>query len=86
MAGFYVLNGTFIGSGHTKISLIISVGRLWLLRLPLIIVFKNFTDWGCSSVWYAMVLSNLITVVIAFIIFKTGQWKEPVVKLSKHAA
>lgn len=87
MAGFSVLNGTFIGSGHTKLSLIISAGRLWLLRIPLIILFKTFTDLGTNSVWFAMILSNLIICIIGYGIYKSGIWetkivKEPKVKVS----
>jgi len=80
MAAFSILNGTFIGSGHTKLSLFISAGRLWLLRIPLIIIFKNFTNLGTNSVWYAMILSNLIICLIGYAIYKTGTWETKIVK------
>ncbi len=87
MAAFSTLNGTFIGSGHTMLSLIISSGRLWCLRIPLIIVFKTFTDLGTNSVWYAMILSNLIICIIGYGIYKSGRWetkitKEPKIKVA----
>ncbi len=80
MAAFSVLNGTFIGSGHTNLSLFISAGRLWLLRIPMIILFKQFTDLGTNSVWYSMILSNLIICIIGYIIYKTGTWETKIVK------
>ncbi|MCH4889916.1 MATE family efflux transporter [Acidaminobacter sp. JC074] len=80
MAAFSVLNGTFIGSGHTGLSLFISAGRLWLLRIPLIVIFKNFTNLGTNSVWYAMILSNLIICLIGYAIYKTGTWETKIVK------
>jgi len=80
MAAFSILNGTFIGSGHTGLSLFISAGRLWLLRIPLIIIFKNFTNLGTNSVWYAMILSNLIICLIGYGIYKTGTWQTKIVK------
>lgn len=83
MAAFSVLNGTFIGSGHTKLSLFISAGRLWLLRIPLIVIFQRYTDLGTNSVWYAMILSNLIICIIGYIIYKTGVWETKIVKEPK---
>lgn len=83
MAAFSVLNGTFIGSGHTKLSLFISAGRLWLLRIPLIVIFQRFTNLGTNSVWYAMILSNLIICIIGYIIYKTGIWETKIVKEPK---
>lgn len=83
MAGFSVLKGTFNGSGHTKLSLIISAGRLWGLRIPLIILFKNYTNLGNYSVWYAMILSNLIICLIGLVIYKTGIWETKITKVPK---
>ena len=87
MAAFSVLNGTFVGSGHTSLSLIISAGRLWGLRIPMILIFKTFTDLGTNSVWYSMILSNLIICIIGYGIYKSGIWenkvtKEPKVKIA----
>ncbi len=87
MAAFSTLNGTFIGSGHTMLSFIISAGRLWCLRIPLIILFKSFTDLGTNSVWYAMIISNFIICIIGYVIYKSGKWetkitKEPKVKVA----
>lgn len=83
MAAFSTLNGTFIGSGHTKLSLFISAGRLWLLRIPMIYIFKNYTNLGTYSVWYAMILSNLIICLIGYGIYKTGIWERKIVKEPK---
>lgn len=60
MAIFQNYVGTFNGAGKTKYTMIFSLSRLWLLRLPLILFFKNFTDFGRHGIWYAMVLSNLL--------------------------
>lgn len=83
MAGFSVLKNTFIGSGHTGLTLIISVGRLWFLRIPLIIILQRFTSLGTNSVWYAMILSNLIICIIGYIIYRTDIWETKVIKEPK---
>lgn len=80
MAAFSVLNGTFVGSGHTSLSLIISAGRLWGLRIPMILIFKTFTDLGTNSVWYSMILSNLIICLIGYGIYRSGIWETKITK------
>jgi Na+-driven multidrug efflux pump len=56
------------------------MGRLWALRLPMILIFRNYTNWGSNSVWYAMVLSNGITCIFGLAIYLTGKWEEKVIE------
>ncbi|MCT4663058.1 MAG: MATE family efflux transporter [Tissierellales bacterium] len=79
MGFFQILIGVFQGSGHTKSAMIITMGRLWLVRIPLIILFKTFTAWESNGVWYAMVLSNAIICIVGFSIFKTGRWQKKII-------
>lgn len=67
MALFQNYLGIFNGSGHTRYALILSSARLWVIRLPIILMFKLFTDIGSSGIWYAMVISN-------FLILFVGAW------------
>ncbi|MDR4969440.1 MAG: MATE family efflux transporter, partial [Acholeplasmataceae bacterium] len=64
MAVFQTFMGTFNGTGNTKFTFILTITRLWILRVPLVFFFKYFTDLGSSGIWYAMLASNLI---IAFV-------------------
>lgn len=79
MGIFHVLIGTFQGSGHTIYAMIISLGRLWLLRIPMILLFKNYTNWGSCGVWYAMILSNFIICCVGLVIYMQGNWQEKVI-------
>lgn len=60
-AWFQVANGVFQGTGHTKYNMIISIMRIYLFRLPLVIYFSNYTEMAEYSIWYGMLLSNLMT-------------------------
>lgn len=80
MGFFQIFIGTFQGSGHTIYAMILMIGRLWALRLPMIMLFKYYTNWGSNSVWYAMVLSNGFTVLIGLAIYLTGRWQEKVIE------
>ncbi|MFW6266320.1 MAG: MATE family efflux transporter [Halanaerobiales bacterium] len=80
MGFFQIFVGTFQGSGHTIYAMFLTMGRLWALRLPMILLFKNYTTWGSDSVWFAMVLSNAITALVGFGIYLSRRWEEKVIE------
>ncbi len=67
MALFQNYLGIFNGAGKTRYAMVLSSARLWIIRLPLLLIFKLFTDLGSSGIWYAMVISN-------FLILLVGAW------------
>lgn len=77
---FHIFLGVFIGSGHTLQSMFMMIGRLWLLRIPMILIFKNYTNLGPHSVWYGMILSNFVIVIIGYIVFLSGRWQKKIIK------
>lgn len=62
--------GVFNGSGKTIYAFWMSTARLWLVRLPLIMLFKHFTGIGSTGVWYAMVLSNFIILFLGAFLYR----------------
>lgn len=66
---FQVANGVFQGTGHTKYNMIVSMMRIYLFRLPMVIVLSRFSTLGEYSIWYAMLFSNLLTGLFAYIIY-----------------
>lgn len=79
MSLFQNYMGVFNGSGHTGFSFRIATARLWLIRLPLILIFKSFTDMGRSGIWYAMVISNLVIILYGARLFRKIDF-EPITK------
>lgn len=75
MAIFQTFIGTFIGTGNTKYSFILSVTRLWILRIPLIMIFKNYTDMGSSGIWTAMLISNFIIAFVGLVLYRKLNFK-----------
>lgn len=71
--------GCFQGSGHTIMAVMMTSGRLWVLRIPLVILFKYNTSLAEKSVWYAMVLSNFLISIFGLVLFLGGRWKKRVV-------
>ena len=80
MGMFSVFTGLFQGSGHTKYSMAMDIGRLWLVRIPMILIFKKFTDMGSTGIWFSMSFSNLIVCIYGYIVYRQNTWQEKVVK------
>jgi putative MATE family efflux protein len=80
MGIFQAYVGAFQGSGHTMTAMMITTGRLWGLRIPLILLLKYMTPLAEKSVWFAMVGSNLLICVIGYGLYKRGHWKQRIVE------
>ncbi len=68
------------GSGHTRLQMGLSLVRLWGLRLPFVFFFAIFLSMHSTGVWTGMALSNVIAFGLALGVYKTGRWKEKVIK------
>ena len=75
MGIFSVFQGIFQGSGNTKYSMTMEIGRLWLVRLPMILIFKNYFDFGTSGIWFSMSFSNLLVCLYGLWIYRRHGWK-----------
>lgn len=84
MGMFSVFTGLFQGSGHTKYSMAMEIGRLWLVRIPMILIFKRFTDMGSTGIWFSMSFSNLIVCIYGYIMYRKNTWQEKVVKTKRR--
>ena len=74
MGMFSVFQGIFQGSGNTKYSMAMEVGRLWAVRLPMILIFKNLTNLGPSGIWFSMSFSNLLVCLYGLWVYKSYGW------------
>lgn len=72
--------GLLNGSGHTLYAMFLDAGRLWLIRIPMIILFGAYTTFGVKSIWYAISWSNAVAALFAIIVALTGVWKKPKIK------
>ncbi len=84
MAIFQTFIGTFNGTGNTRYTFIITTSRLWLLRIPLVFIFKDFTNLGSSGIWYAMLISNILISGIGFYLYKRVDFKPKIIIANKN--
>ncbi len=80
MGIFSVFQGIYQGTGHTKYSMAMEVGRLWVVRLPMILIFKKFSNWGSTAIWFSMSFSNAMICLFGYIIYRKGKWKKKVLR------
>ncbi|WP_058485782.1 MATE family efflux transporter [Defluviitalea phaphyphila] len=66
---FQVIIGVFQGTGHTQKNLFMSVARVYLFRVPLVIALSKLSHLQEYSIWYAMLFSNILTAVLALILY-----------------
>ncbi len=69
MAMFQAFIGTYNGTGKTQYTFWLSVLRLWGLRIPLVLFMREFTDLGSSGIWYAMLISNFVIVILGYFMY-----------------
>lgn len=67
--------GLFQGSGHTEVTMMIDAARLWIFRFATLYVCEAWLNMGVRSVWYSVVVSNGLSALVLFIIYKTGYWR-----------
>jgi Na+-driven multidrug efflux pump len=65
----FVLQGVLRGAGDTIPAMLITLGALWLIRVPAAIVLL-----GVSGVWLAFPISSFFTLITNYIYYKYGKW------------
>ncbi|SEH11195.1 putative efflux protein, MATE family [Natronorubrum sediminis] len=76
---FQILMGAFRGSGSTRIAMAFSILSLWIIQIPVALALIEWAGIGETGVWYAMALSNVVSVLVAGLWFLRGTWTDNVV-------
>ena len=67
MAIFQTFIGLFNGSGLSKYTMRLSLLRLWVFRIPLVIILMLlFEEGNYASIFYALMISNIIVLPFGF--------------------
>jgi len=69
---FMISQGVFIALGRTKVPLIMSILRIWLLRYIFILVTQKYL--GLYSIFWGNLFSNTLAGLIFFISVKSINW------------
>ncbi len=86
MAMFQSYLSLFNGAGKTQYSFIMTTVRLWGMRLPMIWLLQQFTDIGRSGIWWAMLTSNLLIVLLGALLFRKVDFSATISKGKEKTA
>lgn len=73
-------NGLFQGTGHTEVTMIVDASRLWVFRFLTLFLCENVLHMGVRSVWYSVVVSNGISAMILYILYRMNIWRKPAMR------
>lgn len=80
---FQIMNNTFQGAGRTDYSLFTSSLRLWVLRIPFIILYLDILKTNYLGLAYAMIISNIGICLVCFLLYYKVDFKPRTNKMSK---
>ena len=80
VAAAIVVGGAFQGAGKPSPPLTITAIRLYILGIPLSLLFAFTFNFGLNGVWIGLTLSSIIASIAAVIWFKLGTWKKETLK------
>lgn len=69
-----IISGALRGAGDTTFVMLNTVLRLWLLFIPLSYLFITVFNYGVVGLWYAEILSFIITGPVLFFRFRGQKW------------
>jgi putative MATE family efflux protein len=78
-AVMFVSIGIINGAGHTMVTTAMTLIGLWCVRLPLAAYFSHRFH-RVEGIWYALVISFTVTMILSLVYFFSGKWKHAVLK------
>ena len=69
-----VLMGAFRGAGKTKISMLLALFSVWLLRFPLAYYLGYQTDMKQFGIWISYPITNILTAIAGLILLIRHHW------------
>ena len=76
--------GLFQGTGHTEVTMLVDATRLWVFRFLTLFVCESVLNMGVRSIWYSVVVSNGISAMILYILYRLNIWRRPAVKKKEN--
>lgn len=80
---FMLSNSIARGSGHTLYMAVVSLARLWLLRIPLSWLLAYAASLGDTGLWIGMALSNYAAGLLGAAWVLRGRWAEAVIRRAR---
>lgn len=76
----FCLNGLFIGTGHTLVSLVSGITGALLFRIPTCYLFGVVLDMGLAGIGLGAPIASAVSLIISVIFLLSGKWKKQVIR------
>ncbi len=84
-AAMFALTGVLRGAGDTLPTFFITLGSLWLIRVPLVRMLAR-TSLGVEGVWMAMASGPFMGLLMSYAYYRSGRWKQKAIVSRPPAA
>ena len=75
--------GVFSAAKKPIYNVILSFARLFIIRVPLLFILINFTNLDEYAIWVSMSISNILTAVLAAILYYRVKWDKTIEDMNK---
>jgi len=72
----FINNGVMRGAGDVFIPMINTVLALWLVRVPMALLFTRVFHMGSDGIWWSIPAGWMIGMIFSTWYYRTGKWKE----------
>ena len=79
MSLMFTIGGVIRGAGDTVATMYLTLGSLWIVRVPLARYLSSLPELGVAGVWLAMLMGTCMGLVFHFLYYRTGRWKRKVI-------
>ncbi len=75
MAVSFVFSGALRGAGDTRYTLLVTATSIWVVRLPIAILFAHGLGWGLPGAWLGMLADFAVRALLFAWRFINGAWE-----------
>jgi len=75
----FAFTGVLRGAGDTIATMFITLGTMWLVRVPLATYLSRSPALGIRGVWWAIFISQLMGLSLNYMYYRSGRWKKAAV-------
>jgi putative MATE family efflux protein len=77
---FRLCTSVFQAAGKTRISMVLSLVRLWALRILLSYIFYFVFQMGAVGIWTGLALGNLGAAILSIILLSKSNWQQKIIE------
>ncbi len=83
---FFLCSAVASGSGHTKFFAVVSIVRLWVIRVGLGMLMAFTLGMGVNGIWYALTIGNVVAGLTVLAWLFRGTWLRRVIEIPQKPA